>query len=676
MNSDTGTPDSTRIREMMATRDFEGALRELGPLLAAEPADPDTLYMAAVCCRYLQDYDRAQDLLDALWQAPRDLGRTYQEQGHLHAARNAPEKALAAFANATQANPALVASWQAQCRLLDALGRRGDARQALAQVRRLQALPKALVSVTDLLAQGRLGKADTLCRRFLQANPRNVEGMRLLAEIASAFGVLEDAEYLLESAAEFDPDNLQVKIEYVGILRRRQKFPAALQAAERLYREHPHNPQVQSVYAIEQMQVGDYQRAVELFDAVLQQLPGDAVTLTSRGHALKTWGRQEEAIASYRSAIAANPWHGDAYYALSNLKTYRFSAAERHDLRTLADREELGPASRVHVNFALGKAYEDEQDFGRAFEFYARGNALKRQASNYDRGQMSQDLREQRRVFTRDLLEQRKGAGCPDPDPIFIVGLPRAGSTLLEQILASHSQVEGTLELPNILSIAQKLRRDGKNARSAPYPDLLADLDDAQLASLGRRYLEETRVHRRGAPFFIDKMPNNFRHIGLIKLILPNARIIDARRHPMACCFSGFKQLFAEGQEFSYDLEDIGHYYNDYVALMDHWDAIAPGSVLRVHYENVVSDLEVQVRRLLAFCELPFEAACLDYHNTARPVRTASSEQVRLPIYDSGVNQWRNFSPHLGALESTLEPALSRYEDDLANTRAAMPNAG
>jgi hypothetical protein len=317
--------------------------------------------------------------------------------------------------------------------------------------------------------------------------------------------------------------------------------------------------------------------------------------------------------------------------------------------------EELGPVSRTHIAFALGKAFEDEQDYARSFECYAQGNRLKRQQSNYDPDKMSEELMAQRLYFTRETLESRPNAGFPAPDPIFIVGLPRAGSTLLEQILSSHSQVDGTLELPNILSTAQKLKRHTRDSGGTPYPQLLQDLTDEQLESMGRQYIEDTRIHRQGAPFFIDKMPNNFRHIGLIKLILPNAKIIDARRHPMACCFSGFKQLFAEGQEFSYDLVDIGRYYNDYVELMAHWDSVSPDSILRVDYENVVADLETQVTRILKFCGLPFEAACLDYYNTERAVRTASSEQVRQPIYREGIEQWTHFKPFLTTLEETLK---------------------
>ena len=661
MTSTSGDPTPADIQKRIASGNFADALQDIDNLLAIDPEHAEALYMAAVCYRYTKQYDKAQACLDSLKSLSRDRGRVYQEQGHLHVALNHPEKALAAFANACQLNPVLLASWRNQHQILQAMNRPEEASQAQAQVQRLQALPKALVAVTDLMAQGKLLKAESLCRKFLQANPTHVEAMRLLAELAVQFGVLEDAEYLLESAAEFEPGNTQVKIDYISVLRKRQKFAQALSAAEDLYSEQPGNPQFKSLYAIETMQMGDYKGALDLFDDVLELLPGDAITLTSRGHALKTRGSQKEAIASYKAAISSNPWHGDAYYALSNLKTYNFSEDEIEEMLALEQREELGPASKVHIAFALGKAFEDEHDYARSFEFYAQGNRLKRQQSNYDPDKMSEELANQRLYFTREVLDSRANAGFPAPDPIFIVGLPRAGSTLLEQILSSHSQVDGTLELPNILSTAQKLRRQGRDDGGKPYPELLQDFSDTQLRSLGQQYIEDTQIHRQGAAFFIDKMPNNFRHIGLIKLILPNAKIIDARRHPMACCFSGFKQLFAEGQEFSYDLIDIGRYYNDYVELMDHWDTVSPDTVLRVHYENVVADLETQVTRILEYCGLPFERACLNYYNTERAVRTASSEQVRQPIYREGVEQWLQFKPFLSTLEKTLEQSIDQY---------------
>ena len=505
-------------------------------------------------------------------------------------------------------------------------------------------------------------KAEDLCRKFLQKVPHHVEAMRLLADIGIRFGVLADAEFLLESAHEFEPDNTRVHMDYIQALRKRQKFAQSLEQAGRLLETAPEHPQFQSIYAIECMHTGDYETALGLFDKVLERIPGDPVTFTSKGHAYKTCGDYDKAVASYRSALASEPRHGEAWYSLSNLKVYSFSDGELEAMREQADNEDLPHADRVHLSFALGKAHEDRGNFAASYDCYARGNRLKKAQSSYDAGKMTEELRAQQRVCTAEMLSRGEQAGHPANDPIFIVGLPRAGSTLLEQILSSHSQVDGTLELPNIPSLSQHLRRRGRGGGEPDYPDILATLSDEELGAFGRQFIDDTRIHRGDAPRFIDKMPNNFRHIGLIHLILPNAKIIDARRHPMACGFSGYKQLFAEGQEFSYDLADLGQYYRDYVELMDYWDEALPGKVLRVQYEEVVAELETQVRRLLDHCGLEFEPACLKFHDTERSVRTPSSEQVRRPIFQSGLDYWRNYDAWLDPLRDALgEDVRRRY---------------
>ena len=628
-------------------------------LLVAAPDDIDTLYVAAVAARFAAQHDAASTHLSRLLALAPEHGRAHQEQGHLLRDSGDADGAIRAYARACRFNPALEASWKWQAELLAARGRPGEAAAAKAQADRLAALPRELVAVTNMIHEGRLAKAEKLARAFLQANPRHVEGMRLLADIGSRLGMLDDADFLLESAAELDPQNIQVRLDWVQVLRKRQKFSAALEQAQALYDRDPENPLFQSQLAIEAMQTGDYTRAFALFDAVLEKLPADPATLTSKGHGLKTRGDSDGAIASYRAATASKPDHGDAWYALANLKTYRFDDGEIARMREQAERGDLAFMDRVHISFALGKAYEDAGQYEDSFRFYAQGNDLKRQQSRYDADQMSAELALQRDYATRDLFEARKGVGDPAPDPIFVLGLPRAGSTLIEQILASHSQIDGTLELPNILSLAHSLRGRAKGAGEGEYPANLHDLPPERFRQMGAEFIESTRIHRQGAPFFIDKMPNNFRHIGLIHLILPNAKIIDARRDPMDCCFSGFKQLFAEGQEFTYGLTQIGRYYRDYVDLMDHWDAVLPGKVLRVTHEDVLDDLEGQVRRMLDYLGVPFEQACLDFHKTDRAVRTASSEQVRRPINRSGVGVWRNYEPWLGELKAALGPDLA-----------------
>jgi tetratricopeptide (TPR) repeat protein len=406
------------------------------------------------------------------------------------------------------------------------------------------------------------------------------------------------------------------------------------------------------------MQAGEYGAALAMFDKVLTKLPSDPSTLTSKGHALKTCGDTDAAIAAYKRAIESDHLHGDAWYALANLKTYQFDDDELARMQRAQTDPNLSFMGRVHIAFALGKAFEDRADSARAFTNYQLGNSLKRRQTRYTQDQISEELAAQKRYCTKQLFEQRGGQGSQAADPIFILGLPRAGSTLIEQILASHSQIDGTLELPNILSLAHRLRGRKRISDRDRYPRILNDLSPDELKALGEDYIDNTRIHRQGAPFFTDKMPNNFRHIGLIHLILPNAKIIDARRDPMDCCWSGFKQLFAEGQEFTYSLEDIGHYYREYVAMMDHWEAVLPaGRILRVQHEDVLDDLEQQVRRVLDYCGLALEQGCLEFHQTNRAVRTASSEQVRRPISHAGQGQWRPFEPYLQPLKSALGKA-------------------
>ena len=618
--------------------------------------------MSAVCRRYRREFDSALAQLARLKALAPENGRAYQEEGHAYRDMGRPRHALQAYAQACRFNPALVASWRGQLEFLTRSGRTREAAQIGAQLEYLKRLPKPLVIVLDLVSQGKLLKAEDLCRKFLRKVPHHVEAMRLLADIGIRFGVLADAEFLLESAHQFEPNNVRVHMDYIQALRKRQKFGPALEQARQLLETSPENPQFQSIYAIECMQTGDYDQALSLFDQVLERIPGDPITLTSKGHAYKTCGRYDEAVASYRGALASKPQHGEAWYSLSNLKVYSFSDGELERMHAQASSDGLPHADRVHLNFALGKAYEDRDDFETSFRFYQQGNRSKKAASSYDADKMTEELRAQQRVCTAEMLARGATAGHSAGDPIFVVGLPRAGSTLLEQILSSHSRVEGTLELPNVLSYSQQLRRRGRSGPEPGYPEILAVLSDEELNQFGRQYIDDTRIHRHGAPFFVDKMPNNFRHIGLIHLILPNAKIIDARRDPMACGFSGYKQLFAEGQQFTYDLADLGQYYRDYVELMDHWDAVLPGKVLRVQYEDVVGDLETQVSRILDHCGLEFEPECLSFYRTERAVRTPSSEQVRQPIFQSGLDYWRNYESWLDPLKGALgEDVRRRY---------------
>ena len=629
-------------------------------LLTQVPQNRDVLYIVAVSLRYLQ---RIPDALAALVRFEAihpDYGRLFQERGHCYRALGEARAATAAYRRAVQLNPALPASWKALQALYQASGQLQDAQTAADQVRALASSPPQLVTASSMLAEGELVPAEQLVRQFLLAHPDHVEGMRLLAQIGVKLDVLDDAEFILESALTFAPQDHAARYEYALVLSQRHKHVRALEEAQMLLRIDPNNRAYRTIYAAARVGLGDHEAALQIFRELAAETPQAADLHLSVAHALKTLGRQQEAIESYRTAAAARPDYGDAYWSLANLKTYRFTGEEIARMRAAEAAADTQLADRYHLCFALGKALEDQEQYAESFPYYERGNALKKTEVRSRVDPIERNARLQMSVCTREFFAARQEFGCPRPDPIFIVGLPRAGSTLLEQILASHSQVEGTMELADIARLVQHLQGRERHDTQCRYPAVLSELSAAQCARFGEKYLSDTEVYRTSPPaatrrpFFVDKMPNNFRHIGLIHLMLPNAKIIDARREPMACCFSNFKQLFAAGQEFTYSLEDIGRYYRSYVELMAHWDEVLPGRVLRVQHEDVVADLEGSVRRLLAFCGLEFEPRCIEFHKTRRSVRTASSEQVRKPIYRDGLDQWRHFEPWLGPLREAL----------------------
>ena len=633
-------------------------------VLAGDNDDKDALYILAVCRRYQSKHDDAFKAIGHLKRVEPDYGRAYQEEGHVHRQLGDTNAAAVAYEHAVTFNPGLIASWQYLSAMRYAEGDHNASKAAQQEAERLKALPPVLVSVLSFIHEGKLMKAEQICRSFLQNDKRNVEAMRLLANIGARLHVLDDAEFLLESCVEFEPHNRSARVDYVNVLHRRQKFERALEQARALYDSDPENPALETLYANECAAVGQFQGALDIYESVLNKVPANAHVHIVKGHALKTVGRQKEAVQSYRTAYAIKPDLGDAYWSLANLKTYRFTNDERSRMASAEQSSGTTTTDRIHLCFALGKAHEDAREFEHSFLYYERGNQLKKKQTRYDADRMQEELQAQADICTSHFLTSHLSSGSDSNAPIFIVGLPRAGSTLVEQILASHSQVEGTMELPNIPALAHRLggRRTFEDERR--YPAVLKELSTNQLRQFGDAYVRETEIHHRGAPRFTDKMPNNFRHIGLIHLILPNAKIIDARRDAMACCFSGFKQLFAEGQEFTYGLDEISRYYKSYVDLMAHWDAALPGKTLRVQYEDVVTNIESEVHRILEYCDLPFEQACIDFHKTERTVRTASSEQVRQPIYTSGVDQWRNFEAFLKPLKNALGPKITSCEED------------
>jgi tetratricopeptide (TPR) repeat protein len=628
-------------------------------VLSGEPENRDALYTLAVAQRMQKNFDRALSLNRALIALDPSNGRAHQEMGHCLRDMGNASASISAYQEAVARNNALIGSWQMLERLHGQAGNEGAADFAAVQMEYLASLPPQLQSVASLIQEGKMYKAEQICRHFLQSNGHHVEAMRFLAQIALSFNVHDEAEFLLESAVVLDPDNAGAHFDYVGTLQKRQKFSEALEQSRLLREKDPENPQVEMLYANQNLAVGNFDEALRIYNERAAETPNNPGIHLTLGHALKTTGQQANAIDAYTRAYTLKPDYGDAYWSLANLKTYKFDDSQIASMRAVEAAPTTQLSDRYHLCFALGKALEDKGAYEDSFTYYERGNRLKREEVGYDWRRITGEIDRQIEHCTPTLFAEKSGSGCTAKDPIFILGLPRAGSTLLEQILASHSGVEGTMELPNILALAHKLGGRRRIDEEPEYPANLAELTHDELTAFGDAFIKDTMIHRKeGTPFFIDKMPNNFRHIGLIHMILPNAKIIDARRSAMGCCFSGFKQLFAEGQEFTYGLEEIGHYYSDYVRLMDHWDSVLPGKILRVRYEEVVADLDTQVRRLLDHCELPFEEACLNFHQTERAVRTASSEQVRQPIFKSGVDQWENFSLYLDPLRDVLGPEL------------------
>ena len=652
-----------RVRELVQVRRFAEALTATDGLLQTVPENRDVLYLRALAQRHSGAIAAALATLAALEQLQPRFSRLYQERGNCHVALRQAPQAIEAFLRAVNINPALPASWSMLERLYGMTGDTTNAAAAAAHVATLKSLPAEVITATALFSDGELAAAEELIRAVLIKNGHHIEAMRLLARIGMQRDVLDDAQLLLEGVLEIAPDYRAARFDYAQVLSGRHLHQAAQEQVSRLLAADATDRNYRTLYATTCVGLGQHERAIELYRGLFAGALQPADLHLSIAHSLKTLGRREEAIQAYREAAQARVGYGDAYWSLANLKTYRFEDTELDAMRTAETAPAVAVPDRYHLCFALGKALEDLEEYAESFTYYERGNALKRAASRYRPEVLEQNTRLQIEVCTRELFARNRGSGAPDNDPIFIVGLPRSGSTLIEQILASHSAVEGTQELADIPRIVVDLQGRDWNPAEPRYPAVLAQLSAQQLQRLGAKYLDDTRAYRTGKARFIDKMPNNFRHIGLLQLILPNAKIIDARREPMACCFGNLKQLFAHGQEFAYSIEDIARYYRTYLELMRHWDAVLPAQVLRIQHEDLVDDLEGNVRRLLEYCELDFEPACLDFHKTERSVRTASSEQVRQPIYREGLDQWRHYEPWLGPLRAALGDALTRYRD-------------
>ncbi len=655
--------DVSSLRALQANDNHAAALAGANDLLAVHPDNRDLLLIAAHSLRMLQQTDAALAMLKRLAQHHPQFSQLFLESGLCHVARRDAPAAIADLRTAVAFNPALVMGW----RMLDSLyrmtGDTASAEIATKHCTHLLSLPPVIVQAKVLFSDGDVDTAEMLIRRFLLEAGDHPEGMRLLAQIGHMRNVLDDAETLYAGVLDMVPEHHEARREYVQVLIARHKFPQAREALEPLLSIDPTNHSHRIQAASIQVGLGDFEGVIPSYRALLEEIPGDAPLAKVRradlnlwlGHALKTEGLTNEAIDAYMAATDDRPDFGDAWWSLANLKTYRFSDESIAVMRARLEDETTAEIDRIHIAFALGKALEDKGDYAGSWTAYERGNVMHRASNGYIPTVFETNTREQKRVCTPAFFAERAGWGLDDPSPIFVLGLPRSGSTLIEQILASHSMVEGTQELPDIQRIVHELQGRELNFDDPRYPGVLPELDEATVRRFGEQYIADTMPNRAlGRPFFVDKMPNNFRHVGLMHLILPNARIIDARRDPMACCFSNFKQLFAQGQEFTYGIEEIARYYRTYVELMDHWDAVLPGRVLRVQHEDVIDDLEGNVRRILDYCGLPFEPACVEFHKTKRSVRTPSSEQVRQPIFRDGLDQWKNFEPWLGPLRAAL----------------------
>jgi tetratricopeptide (TPR) repeat protein len=661
--SDTD-PVQVALREasqFLATQPARAAERAAA-ILKSQPGQPQAALILGVARRIGGNLDGALQVLVPLARAqPGWAPPSYEVGVALGLAGRRPE-AVEWLRRAVRLKADIGDAWRLLGDHLTAMGDTGGADAAYANHIKASTRDPRLLAPAAALCENRIPVAEALLREHLKQSPTDVAAIRMLAEVAARLGRYDDAEALLERCLELAPGFTAARHNYAVVLHRQNKSAKALTEIDRLLAVEPRNPGYRNLHAALLARIGEFDQAIRAYAEVLADYPGNARMWMSYGHALKTAGRRQDCIDAYRRSIELAPGLGEAYWSLANLKTFRLTASDCEAMRAQLTRPDLTEEERFHFHFALGKALEDAALYEESFGHYAAGNRQRRKGTPYNADDTSAHVRRTRAFFTPEFFGARADWGSRAMDPIFIVGLPRAGSTLVEQILSSHSEVEGTMELPDVIGIARRLGGRERKSDASKYPEVLATLGAAELRALGERYLAQTRIQRKtNAPYFIDKMPNNWAHVGLIHLMLPNAKIIDARRHPMSCCFSGFKQHFARGQHFTYDLEDIGRYYRDYVDLMSHFDKVLPGRVHRVIYEKMVEDTEEEIRRLLEYCGLGFEDACLRFYENDRAVRTASSEQVRSPIYRNAVDQWRHYEPWLGPLQKALGPVVEAY---------------
>jgi tetratricopeptide (TPR) repeat protein len=651
----------------------------MSSVAASNSSDREFLLQEARDLRLTERVPQALVTLARLQSLHPQFSRLYQERGHCHILLGDAPAAIAALREALRLNPTLPASWD----MLEQLSRRtGDQNQAATAAQHLavlKQLPPEIVMANSLLADGDLEPAEEIIREYLRKDSENVGALRLLARIRVDRDAPGEAETLLEGVLERAADYHAARLDYAMVLLQQQKHLQARHQAEKLLEHDPENREYLKQFGAACIGLGDYEPLIDLYERLLGEArePGQpqlgqvlserevADLWLWRAAALKITGRTTEAVRDYRASLAALPEQGVAWFGLANLKTFRFTEDDIVCMRAVESLSGIQDMDRVYLSFALGKALEDQGKYASSWAHYSKGNALRRTTSRYRPEIADACAQRTKKVLTADFFASRAGWGLDDPAPIFVLGLPRSGSTLVEQILASHSMVEGTQELTVIGRYASELFGQDQDCGLPVNLEALLHLTPEAARALGQRFIDETRHYRRlGRPFFIDKMPNNFWHIGLLQLILPRSTIIDARRDPMSCCFSNLKQLFgAVNQEYTYDIEHVARHYRTYLDLMRHWDDVLPKRVLRVNYEDVVDDLEGSVRRMLTHSQLPFEPNCLTFHKTKRSVRTPSSEQVRQPIDRDGLEQWQHYAPWLSPLRDALGDALTQYKD-------------
>lgn len=664
-HDDTNTARASFERASTFLRSGDAALAEriCRQALNAFPRDANLLSLLGAALIKQQKSGAAEHTLTRAVQLFPDFARAHEGLAEALIMQGKLPEAVETLRRAEKLEPGNAAVQMKLARALTAMGKDDEATQAFEASFKLTPNREDLVRGLRLQRMGNLKEAERIYRDVLARDPDNVDALRLLAGVAMRAKQWGDAEVLLERALRIAPDFYQGWMDLGHARQEQDRMDAALDAFQHAIRLEPRKPNGYAASGTALGMSGQHEEAIAFFEQALELNESHAGALAGLGHVLKTIGRQEDAISAYRTCVERNPGHGEAWWSLANLKTFRFTDDEIATMESLVGNESLASEPRANLQFALGKAWEDKADFDRAFDWYRAGNENRRLRESYDPVQTMDSHDEFISVFSAEFISQKVGAGCESEAPIFIVGLPRSGSTLLEQILASHPEVEGTHELPDLSRTARSIGLERNSLHGYPRAVTVLDADEFRL--LGEDYLRRSERHRElRRPRFTDKMPNNFVHVGLISMILPNAKIIDARRHPLDSCLGSYKQLFARGQPFTYDLFELGEFYLEYVRLMKHWDDVLPGKVLRVQYEDVVADVEGQTRRLLDYCELPWNDACLRFYESDRAVKTASSEQVRQPIYSSARHRWRNYEKHLDPLIDVLEPILRELPPD------------